>query len=188
MKLLNYKSEGKCIFVKVSIDDSNRTEDFGPFSLDMIKQLFNDDRIDGRSFIYAPDLDNWRILGDFSDYKEIFGEAPPEITSFHRRFNTRMTLNCGCMVQAEKDWYNSVASDLSMMAVKLAFHGHKLELDQDVTLEFDIPELKGEKIHAKVMRLFDSTGDEQFVTFRFIELTEQQRHKVSAVVHAGLIR
>jgi hypothetical protein len=189
MKLLNYKNEGQCIFVKVVINnDNNQTEDFGPFSLEMLKQLFLDSRIDGRSYIYAPDLDNWKILADFPDFKQVFGEEPPEVTSYHRRLNTRATLNCKCMVFAEKNRYISNASDLSMMAVKLAFHGHDLILDQEVFLEFELPELKGEKILSQVMRLFDSTGEEQFVTFRFKELSEQQRNKISSVVHAGITK
>jgi hypothetical protein len=188
MKLSTYKNDGKCIFVKVAIDDDNRTEDFGPFSLEMIQKLFFDNRIDGRSYVYAPDLDNWKILADFSDYKTIFGEEPPEITSYHRRLNTRSSLNCECKVYAEKDWYSAIANDLSMMAAKLEFHGHQLSLDQIVKIEFDLPELKGERITAQVMRLFDSTGEDQFVTFRFLNLSEEQRNKISSVVHVGLIR
>lgn len=188
MNLSIYKNEGNCIFVKVVIDNDNNTQDFGPFSLEMIQKLYFDNRIDGRSYIYAPNLDNWKILADFSDYKAIFGEEPPEITSYHRRLNTRASLNCECKVYADKDWYSATANDLSMMAAKLSFHGHQLNLDQVVKIEFMLQELDGERITAQVMRLFDSTGEDQYVTFRFTDLSEDQRHKISSVVHAELIR
>jgi hypothetical protein len=94
MNLSIYKNEGNCIFVKVVIDNDNNTQDFGPFSLEMIQKLFFDNRIDGRSYIYAPNLDNWKILADFTAYQDIFGEEPPEVNSYHRRLNTRASLSC----------------------------------------------------------------------------------------------
>ena len=184
MKLQDFQNEGKCFFVKVSIENG-KLEDYGPYDFSTLKQLFFDFRIDGKSFIYCPSFDSWKLLADFTDYQDIFGEEPPEVTALERRLSTRVGLNdTKVIIETSTDRYQAHATDLTMIAVKLFLGQHNLDLDQNVQLHFiDHPELGSEKFSAKIMRLFDSNGDESSLTAKFHNLNITQINKLSRVVH-----
>lgn len=186
MNLKTLSNDGKNIFVKVLVA-SGRTEDFGPYSLDLLKKLFDEDRIDGKAFIYSPSLDNWKILADFNDFHDFFGEKPPEIDALERRLNSRVEISTACRIYTDKNIYVATANDLSMLALKVLIKDHALELSDIVVVEFDDPILTGEKFSAQVMRLFDSNGNETALTLKFNGLSAVQIEKISSVVHYNIL-
>lgn len=184
LKLKNFIPEGKCLFVKVHIIDGE-TQDFGPYDLEDLKRLYNEKRIDGNAFVFNVSLGSWRVLADFVDFQEVFGDEPPEVTSMQRRVMTRKELKAPAMLINEENRFNVSTVDLSMLALKITYSSIDYEFDLDESFELQIkhPRFESEKFKVKVLRLFDSSGEEGSLTLRFMDLSKSQKNALSSFIH-----
>lgn len=184
LKLKNFIPEGKCLFVKVYILDGE-TEDFGPYDLEDLKRLYSEKRIDGSAFIFNVSLGNWRVLADFVDFQEVFGDEPPEVTSMQRRIMTRKELEAPAMLINEESRFNVTTVDLSMLALKIVYSciDYEFDLDEAFDLQINHPRFEADKFKVKVLRLFDSSGEEGALTLRFIDLSKSQKNTLSSYIH-----
>lgn len=184
LKLKNFISDGKCFYVKVHILDGE-TEDFGPFDLDDLKRLFIEKRINGSVFVFCPSLDGWKVLADFVDFKDVFGEDPPEVTSFQRRLMSRRELDSRAQLKNETNILNVKTVDLSMLAIKISYSDidYEFQLDEQFSLEIDHELFQNEKINVSVLRLFDSNGVDGSLTLRFMDLSNNQKNIISNYIH-----
>lgn len=185
MRLQDLEDEEKSFFIKVTLFEGE-TEDFGPYSLRDIKRLFRENRIDGKSFIFHSLMENWKILADFLDYEEVFGEEPPEIEAINRRVLTRKEIDEQVKVIKPGAVILGHCTDISMLAVKIYVQNEaaeEFEVDDQVELEILGTHFNSAKFTCKVMRLFDSNGDETALTIKFVELTDHQRNLLSNFIH-----
>jgi hypothetical protein len=185
MKLQEFEGAEKSFFIKVTLFEGE-TEDFGPYSLRDIKRLYKENRIDGKSFIFHSSMDNWKILADFHDFEEVFGEEAPEIDAINRRVLTRKEIDEQVKVIKPGAVILGHCTDLSMLAIKIFVQNEaaeEFELDEEVELEILGTHFNSAKFKCKVMRLFDSNGDETALTIKFVDLNDHQRNLLSNFIH-----
>lgn len=176
--------DGKCFFIKVTILDGE-TEDFGPFDLYDLQRLKSEKRIDGSVFIYHSNFDNWKILADFSDYEEVFQEAPPEVTSYQRRVMARKELLADALMMSKTNRFSIKTQDISMMALKIVYNNidYEFNLEEIFDIQIDHPKFREQTFQVQVLRLFDSTGFDSLLTLKFLNLTKEHRNIISDYVH-----
>jgi hypothetical protein len=181
LSLNNLDESSKYIYIKVRLLDG-QTEDYGPFNLFDLKRLFTEERVDGHTFVYTIEMENWKVLADFADYQKVFGEEPPEISAMERRVLTRKSFNSKATLIRGEERFPAITYDLSMLAIKISTTFDGLSEDDDVSLVIDH---FGEEFQfrAKVMRLFDSSGEENFLTLKFSELSLDLKDKLSHLIH-----
>ncbi|MBL7665274.1 MAG: DUF4339 domain-containing protein, partial [Bacteriovoracaceae bacterium] len=68
--LLELVADKKNIFIRIGADRGSIPNDYGPFSIDLLKRLFNEKRINARTLVFTTGLSNWTLLGDFADFQE----------------------------------------------------------------------------------------------------------------------
>lgn len=168
-------SENK-IFIKIGADRGGQEVEYGPYTLDIIIQLYKQNRINSKTLVFVRGLEDWAFLGDFKDFAEVFEEVPPPIEEVDRRKNNRKPFIARMYIESDKKVYVGVCRDISI-------GGMQVLVDQ-------IPAEKGERISinvhpentehhfvagGEVVRLLD--GGQGF-SFRFTELNEDAKEAI----------
>ncbi len=52
---------------------------------EILKKLYEQNRINAKTYVFAPGMDNWTFLGDIPIYNRYFSEVPPVIEDDERK-------------------------------------------------------------------------------------------------------
>jgi hypothetical protein len=183
MSLEELTSTENKIFIKIGADRGGQDVEYGPYSLDIIKQLYKQNRISSKTLAFVRGMSDWNFLSEFTDFSEIFEEMPPPIEDVDRRKNNRKPFIARMYIESNKKVYVGVCRDISV-------GGMQVLVDQ-------IPSDKGEKISinvhpentehhfvagGEIVRLLD--GGQGF-SFRFTELNEDAKDAIQNYLNEG---
>lgn len=119
--------DDRCLYIRVGNDRGEAPADYGPFSVNQIKRLFKENRINGKTFIFATGMQEWKVLGDIPEYQELFDELPPEIRDTDRRAGTRKPFVARLFIQSNKRLFEGLCRDISIGGMQVLvpdFFGH----------------------------------------------------------------
>jgi dihydrofolate reductase len=117
LKDLNEVERG--IYVRIGSDRGGATNDYGPFSLKQLKQLFKENRINAKTYVFIMGSKEWKILADFPEYQTLFEELPPVIQEADRRQNIRKPLIARLFIQNNKNFYEGICRDVSIGGMQI---------------------------------------------------------------------
>ncbi len=114
------------------------TEDFGPFSLDTVKTLLNENRINGKTLIFAPGMEEWLFIADTPLLEMTSGKKnlPPVIAPEERRKYVRRPFVARLLFHDNEDVYEGICRDISIGGLQV--------------LVADFPVAKGDLIQLNV--------------------------------------
>ena len=113
------------IFIRVGNDRGEASSDYGPFSLQQLKKLYKENRINGKTFIFKTGMRDWKVMGDLPDYQEIFGERAPVIKDSDRRLTTRKPFIAKLVVQNNKKIFEGLCRDISIGGMQVLVNDFK---------------------------------------------------------------
>lgn len=99
--------------IKVGLDRGGNEAEYGPFSLNMLKRLYNENRINGKTLVFSPGMSNWMFLADLEIFEKVFEEIPPEIDDSERRRNIRKPFIARILFHDNSLVYEGVCRDIS---------------------------------------------------------------------------
>lgn len=105
--------DGNCIFIKIGVDRGGQEVEYGPYSLDLILKLFNENRINAKTFAFIRGMDSWKMLADFGDFEEVFNDTPPPIADDDRRHYQRKPFIARMYIENNKHVFVGVCRDIS---------------------------------------------------------------------------
>ena len=111
--------EERSMFIRVGNDRGEVPADYGPFSLNQIKRLFKENRINGKSFLFQTGMKEWKVLAEISDYQEVFLEQPPVLKDTDRRTTTRKPFIARLFVQNNKKLFEGLCHDISVGGMQI---------------------------------------------------------------------
>jgi hypothetical protein len=114
INLRELNPEERAVFIRIGTDRGGSSSDYGPFSLRQLKQLFIENRINGKTFIFIKGMGDWKILGDLPEYEEVFEEKPPIIQEAERRGSARKPFVARLFVQNNKNVFEGICRDISI--------------------------------------------------------------------------
>lgn len=120
--LNNLKPDEKCIYIKTGFDRGGTPKEYGPYDLVMVKKLYQANRINGRTLVYFPGIDCWRVLAIFSDFEEVFEELPPIVQESDRRRWERKPFTARLFFTTDNQFYEGVCKDLSLGGMLVLLH------------------------------------------------------------------
>jgi len=166
----------RSIYVRIGSDREGISNDYGPFNLQQIKQLFKENRINGKSFIYYKGLKNWKILADFPEYQEIFAEMPPIIKEVDKRVNQRKPFVARLFIQNNKKLFEGICRDISVGGIQVLVDDFKGLAGDKISINVH-PENTDYHFTASgvVVRLLE--GNSGF-SFRFQGLTDEAKRSI----------
>jgi hypothetical protein len=113
LDLRQLDQQEKCLFIKVGVDRGDDSKEYGPYSLSMIKRLFDENRINGQTYIFKPNTQGWIALGEVSGYQDIFNDIPPVITDEEQRTSKRKPFIARMFIATNNRVFEGVCRDIS---------------------------------------------------------------------------
>lgn len=106
--------DDRLIFIRIGNDRGVAASDYGPYSLNQIKKLFKENRINGKTFVFTTGMKEWKVMGDTPDYQNVFEELPPVLKDSDRRTTARKPFIARLFVQNNKKLYEGLCRDISV--------------------------------------------------------------------------
>jgi hypothetical protein len=156
------------IFIKIGADRGLEETEYGPYSLDIIKKLFDQNRVNGKTFIFTKGMQNWKLLGDFDDFENIFSDVPPPIKDEDRRANKRKPFIARMYIQNQKDVHIGICRDVSVGGMQVLVDHFPGNVGERISINVHPENTDFNFVAAgNIVRLLD--GGQGF-SFRFVDL------------------
>ncbi len=176
ISLKDQSTDERNIFIRIGNDRGLTPSDYGPFSLQQLKQLFKEHRINGKTLLFIPGMKEWKVLADFPEYQEVFEELPPIIQDADRRTAIRKPFIARLFVQNNKKVFEGICRDISIGGMQVLTEDFKGQAGDRITINVH-PENSDYHFTANgvVVRLLE--GNSGF-SFRFQGLSEEAQKSV----------
>jgi hypothetical protein len=176
VSLRNISPEERNMFVRIGNDRGLPPSDYGPFSLVQLKQLFKENRINGKTLMFIPGMKEWKLLGDLPEYQEVFEETPPVIQEADRRSALRKPFIARLFVQNNKKVFEGICRDISIGGMQILTDDFKGQSGDKISINVH-PENSNYHFTASgvVVRILD--GNSGF-SFRFQGLSDEAKKSV----------
>ncbi|MGE3610511.1 MAG: GYF domain-containing protein [Bacteriovoracaceae bacterium] len=180
VNLKDLDSENRIIYVRIGIDRGGAFSDYGPFNIKQLKQLFKENRINGKTLIFCKGMRDWKILGDLPEYQEIFQQMPPVIKEVERRVNVRKPFIARMFVQNNKKVFEGICRDISIGGMQVLIDNFQGQSGDKITINVH-PENTEYHFTAsgQVVRILE--GNSGF-SFRFQGLSEDAKKSIERYV------
>lgn len=165
--------EDHSIFIRVGNDRGEASSDYGPFSLKQLKQLYKENRINGKTFVFATGMKEWKVMGDLPEYQDIFEELPPPIKDSDRRTAKRKPFVARLYIQNNKKLFEGICRDISVGGMQILVNDFKGQTGDKISINVH-PDNTEYHFTASgtVVRVLE--GNSGF-SFRFQELSDEAR-------------
>lgn len=180
ISLKDLAPDDRVLYVRIGADRGESTSDYGPFSVKQLKQLFKENRINGKTFAFIRGSKEWKILADFPEYQEIFEELPPVIKDSERRVALRKPFIARLFIQNNKSLYEGICRDISIGGMQILVDNFKGLSGDKITINVH-PENSDYHFTAAgvVVRLLE--GNSGF-SFRFHALSDEAKRAIEKYV------
>jgi hypothetical protein len=166
----------KSLFIRIGIDRGTVQNDYGPYSLNILKQLFKENRINGKTFVLIKGMKDFKILADFLDYQEIFNELPPVIKDVDRRSNQRKPFVARLFVENNKKVYEGICRDISVGGMQVLMDDFQGKAGEMISINVHPDNSEYHFTAAgQVVRILE--GNSGF-SFRFENLSEEAKNAI----------
>lgn len=175
-KLKDFVPDERVLWIRVGNDRGQAPSDYGPFTMKQLKQLFSENRINGKSLLFSQGMKEWKILADFVDYQEVFEEVPPMIKEEDRRTSVRKPFIARLFIQNNKKLFEGVCRDISIGGMQVLLDDFSGKAGDKITINVH-PENSDYHFTASgvVVRLLE--GNAGF-SFRFQGLNDEAKKAI----------
>lgn len=169
-------ADERSMFIRVGNDRGESSADYGPFSLNQIKKLFKENRINGKTFLFQTGMKEWKVLAEIADYQEVFSEQPPVLKDTDRRTTTRKPFIARLFVQNNKKLFEGLCRDISVGGMQILVDDFKGQAGDKISVNVH-PENTDYHFTAAgvVVRILE--GNAGF-SFRFNGLNEEAQSAI----------
>ena len=161
----------KVFFIKTGADRGREEVEYGPFSLTLLKKLYDEHRINGKTFVFSKQMANWMPLADVDGYEEVFEDAPPVIQDEDRRAFKRKPFIARMFIENDNKVFEGICRDVSVGGMQVLVDNFPIEVGSRISINAH-PENSEYHFTAsgEIVRMLE--GGLGF-SFRFINLSEE---------------
>ena len=179
-RLQDYIDQEKNFFVKIGMDRGGKEAEYGPYQISILKQLFDQNRINAKTFIFVEGMQEWKALADFEDFETVFSQTPPVIEEVERRSYKRRPLIARMFIENQKQVYLGMCRDVSIGGMQVLVDHFPAVIGDRISLNVH-PDNSDYHFVAsgEIVRLLD--GNQGF-SFRFIDLSDESIRSIEKYV------
>lgn len=167
--------------IRIGIDRGGDASEYGPFSMDQISKAFSEKRINAKSLIFAPGMEDWIFLADIPIYEETFQETPPTIEEEDRRKNIRKPFVARMLFHNNEKIFEGICRDISVGGMQILISGYYGKIGEVVNM--NVHPNNSDMVFVasgKIVRILDG---EQGFSIRFCDLGSQAQESISSYLH-----
>ncbi|MCO4792136.1 MAG: DUF4339 domain-containing protein [Bacteriovoracaceae bacterium] len=173
-------NDEKRMTIKIGLDRGGDEAEYGPFSLNQLKQAFIEKRINAKTLVYTSGMNDWTFLADLPIYQDLFEEMPPVIGESERRSNARKPFVARMFFHDESDVFEGVCRDISIGGLQILISGFPGKVGDEVSLNVHPDNSEYCFVASgKIVRLLD--GGQGF-SLRFTEMSEEAKNSISEYI------
>lgn len=163
----------RSIFIRVGGDRGGVPSDYGPFDKAMLKRLYDEKRINGKTLVYYNGLKTWQVLADASDFEDFFHELPPVIEQSERRQSERKPFVARLFFANRKEVYEGLCRDISIGGMQVLIANFNGKAGDNISINVH-PDNSDYHFVADgvVVRVLEG---QQGFSFRFKNLSEESK-------------
>ena len=176
----NINPEERVVFIRIGNDRGGASNDYGPFSVKQLKQLFKENRINGKTFVFTTGMKEWKLLADLPEYQELFEELPPVIQESERRVTVRKPFIARLFVQNNKNVFEGICRDISIGGMQILIDDFKGSAGDKITINVH-PENSDYHFTASGVVVRTLEGNSGF-SFRFQGLSDEAKRAIEKYV------
>jgi len=180
VRLKDHNPDENIIWIRVGNDRGTPPTEYGPYSVNLMKRLFKENRINGKTEVFIKGSDDYKLLADLPEYQEIFEELPPVIKDSERRQQARKPFIARLFIQNNKNLYEGICRDISIGGMQILLDDFKGNAGDKITINVH-PENSEYHFTASgvVVRILE--GNSGF-SFRFQSLTDEAKRSIEKYV------
>lgn len=180
LNLKDFDPDENVIWIRVGADRGVPPTEYGPYSVNLLKRLFNERRINGKTEVFIKGTEEYFYLADLPEYQEIFHEVPPVIQESERRTTVRKPFIARLFVQNNKQLYEGVCRDISIGGMQVLMDKFEGKAGDKITINVH-PENSEYHFTASgvVVRVLE--GNAGF-SFRFQGLSDEARRAIEKYI------
>lgn len=171
------------IFIKIGADRGGANVEYGPYSLEIIKKLFKENRINGKTFVFLRGMSDWKILADFEDFSEIFEGVPPVIDEEERRASKRKPFVARMFFESGKQVFVGICRDVSVGGMQVLVDQFPAPIGDTISINVH-PENTDHHFVASGQVVRHLEGGHGF-SFRFIDLKSDAKEAIEKYLDGG---
>jgi hypothetical protein len=175
----------RIFYIKTGIDRSKNElgAEYGPFSIDQLKRLFEENRINEKTYIFTTGMDNWTIVVDFELFGIISGGKIVEIEDDERRAHLRKPFVANMYFHDESQLFEGVCRDISIGGLQVLVSNFPGQINDEVTMNVH-PENSDFSFVAtgKIVRILD--GNSGF-SLRFHSIGDEAKSAISTYLQGS---
>lgn len=174
------KTDERIIYIRIGSDRGGDATDYGPFNIKQLKQLFKENRINAKTYVFIMGAKEWKILADFPEYQEIFEELPPVLQESEKRVALRKPFIARLFIQKNKNLFEGICRDISIGGMQILIDDFQGKAGDKITINVH-PENSDYHFTASgvVVRILE--GGSGF-SFRFQGLSEEAQSSIEKYV------
>ena len=185
VNLVNLDPQEKCLYIKIGMDRGMSSEvEYGPFSLTHLKAMFNEKRINQKTFIYTSGMPDWLPFGAVEGFADIFGDETKALTKgLDKRKSMRKPLIARMFIQKDQKLYEGVCRDISIGGMQVLLDGFSGKPGDEISLNVH-PDNTDYHFTAAgtIVRMLD--GGHGF-SFRYVGLSPEAIKAINAYLKNG---
>ena len=177
----NLDKSSKIFSLKIGIDREGPEGEYGPYSISFIKRLYSEKRINGKTLLFSPGMDDWMFLADIPIFEVIFSELPPIIDENDRRRATRKPFVARLLFHDNSEVFEGICRDISIGGLQILVAGCPLEINKTISMNVH-PDNRETSFVAegKVVRILE--GNLGF-SMRFVELSNDAKGAIENYIN-----
>lgn len=169
-----------CVTIKIGYDRGADDVEYGPYTLAQLRRAYKENRINGKTFVYVPGMENWQFLAETPLFDRITSDMPPIIEDSERRMHIRRPFVARLLFHDQQEVYEGVCRDISTGGLQVLVANFPCKSGDEVKLNVH-PDNGAQSFTAtgKVVRVLE--GGQGF-SLRFHGLGEQALNAIQAYI------
>lgn len=177
----NVNTTDRIFTIKVGIDRGGDEAEYGPFSLDQLVKAFEQNRINAKSLIFSPGMEDWEFLGEIPVFKDIFEQDPPDISDDERRKNIRKPFIARMLFHDNNQLFEGTCRDISVGGMQILVSGYNGKVGEEVNMNVHPDNSENVFVASgEIVRILDG---QQGFSIRFKKLGDSAKSSISNYIN-----
>jgi PilZ domain/GYF domain 2 len=180
LTLVSNHGQERSYHLLIGLDRGQVPLAYGPYSLEVLKKLYKEKRINGKTQVFYSGLEEYKLLADFSDFEKVFNDIPPEIKESERRKSVRKPFIARMFLENNKKLYEGICRDVSIGGMQVLLDNFNGKTGEEISLNVH-PENSDYHFVASgiIVRVLD--GNAGF-SFRFKKLSDEAKEAIEKFI------
>ncbi len=178
----------KMFLLKIGLDRDSVEQEYGPYSLNQLRRIYSENRINSKTLIFVPGMDNWKFFSNLPIYRDITGSDPndeelPQELCDDKRSSIRKPFVARMYFHDSKDLYEGVCRDISVGGMQVLVSNFPCSKGDMISLNVHPDNsLYSFTARGEIVRILD--GDRGF-SIRFNDLNKEAVSSINAYIKSN---